>query len=211
MKKILNKIHSDVRLSAIFYGVTSSLVATTLWNYSWLFLNFVGEYSFGFLQGFVDSRYAKAATLEITNYSFFMIAISFIVMAIGWFEISKKIKKDFNRKQEDCEDKDISKERSENIPHWVAQKVFLIMRIIISIFLLNGLLFITGEVIVLNAISDFKQHLRIVTPYLDDKEKDLIISDWSQMRNLDDYNEVYKVLLEVAKENKLKLYRNRTY
>lgn len=211
MKKILNKIHSDVRLSAIFYGVTSSLVATTLWNYSWLFLNFVGEYSFGFLQGFVDSRYAKAATLEITNYSFFMIAISFIVMAIGWFEISKKIKKDFNRKQEDCEDKDISKERSENIPHWVAQKVFLIMRIIISIFLLNGLLFITGEVIVLNAISDFKQHLRIVTPYLDDKEKDLIISDWSQMRSLDDYNEVYKVLLEVAKENKLKLYRNRTY
>lgn len=35
MKNFLKNIHEDIRLSAIFCGVTSSLATTPLWNYSW--------------------------------------------------------------------------------------------------------------------------------------------------------------------------------
>lgn len=209
MKKFIDKIHSDVRLSAIFYGVISSLAATALWTYSWAVLTVAGEYSFGLLVGFIDSRYAKAATLEPTNYSYFIIAFLFIIVAIGWFEISERIKKELKSKPEP-EPINIESGDNEEMPSWIP-KAFLAVRLIVLFYLFNGLLFIAGEVVVINAISDFKQHVRIINPYISNEEKEVIISQWSQMRNLEDYNKVYEGLISVAKENDLKLYKNRSY
>jgi len=208
MKNLLNKIHSDVRLSAIFYGVISSLLASVLWNYSWSILTWLGEYSFGLLERFVDSRFTKAATLEPTNYSYLLIALLFIVIAIGWFEISGRIKRNINERLEDLEVTD--QPDNNEIPRWVP-KAFLAVRVMVVLYLLSGLLFITGEVIVLNAISDFNQHIRIITPYITVEEKDMLLSNWSQMRGLGDYNKIYDELLKIAKENNLTLYNNKTY
>ena len=208
MKKLINRIHSDVRLVAIFYGVISSLAATFIWNYSWAALTFFGNYSFGLLKGFIDSRYAKAATLEPTSYSYLLIIVLFIVISVGWIEISGKIKKQLNKTKDI--DVEGSNKNSLETPAW-ASKAFLAIRIMVTFYLLNGLLYVAGEVTVLNAITDFNQHLRIITPYVTNEEKNKIISKWSQMRNLEDYNEVYKDLLKVANGNNLKLYRNRTY
>jgi len=90
-------------------------------------------------------------------------------------------------------------------PKWVP-KAFLVSRIMSW-----GLLYFAGEAIVLNAITDFKQYVRIVTPYIEPKEKELLISDWSQMREFADYNNIYKKLAEIAKVNNLKLYKNKQY
>jgi hypothetical protein len=210
MKELLNKIHSDVRLSAIFYGVLSSLAATVLWNYSWAVLTWLGGYSFGLLEGFVDSRFTKAATLEPTNYSYLLIALLFIVIAIGWFEISGRIKKDLNERLGNPEGAEKPDNNNNEIPRWVP-KAFFAVRMMILFYLLSGLLFITGEVIVLNAISDFNQHIRIITPYVTEEEKDMVLSKWSQIRGLEDYNNIYGELLKIAKENNLTLYKNKTY
>ncbi|HEY0922737.1 hypothetical protein [Rheinheimera pacifica] len=210
MKNILNKIHSDVRLSTPFYGVISSLFATALWNYSWSALTWLGDYSFGLLKGFIDSRFVKAATLESTNYSYFLIILIFIVIGIGWFEISARVKNNLKSTQDNTKVDGQSDSSKIDIPIW-APKAFLAIRMIVSLFLLSGLLFIAGEVTVLNAINDFKQHVRIITPYVTREQKDMIISNWSQMRSLEDYNKVYEKLLTVAEENNLKLYKNRAY
>ncbi|GLS26170.1 hypothetical protein [Marinibactrum halimedae] len=210
MKRLLKNIHSDVRLSAIFYGVISSLMATVLWSYSWSILTWAGSYSFGWLKGFVDSRYAKAATLESTNYSYFLMIIFFVVIVIGWLEISGRIKKKLkeNKQSNPPEEKPLN--INSDTPSW-ASKVFLLVRVMVLFYLLNGLLYIAGEVTVLNVILDFKQHMRIITPYISQEKKDMMISSWSQMRGVDDYNKVYEELLSVAKDNNLTLYRNRTY
>jgi hypothetical protein len=72
-------------------------------------------------------------------------------------------------------------------------------------------LFLAGESIVLNATSDFKQHVRIVAPYITDQEEEFILSEWSQMDSLDDYNNIYKKLIPISKEHELILKRNQNY
>jgi flagellar biosynthesis regulator FlbT len=72
-------------------------------------------------------------------------------------------------------------------------------------------LFLAGESIVLNATSDFKQHVRIVAPYINDQEEEIILSEWSQMDSLVDYNNIYKNLTAIAKEHELVLKRNQNY
>jgi cell division protein FtsL len=127
-------------------------------------------------------------------------------------EISSKIKKNLKKPTIQTiftEKESIEKPNPEN-SKWVP-KAFLGFRIIIWLHLSWGFLYVVGEATVLNAITDFKQHIRIVAPYIESKEKDLLISDWSQMRKLDDYNDIYKKLIEIAKENDLKLYKNKQH
>ena len=209
MKEFWRRLHSDNRITTVFYGAIGSLLASAIIKYSPSALTVVGEYTFGFLTDFIDSRYAKAATLEPTNYSYFFLALIFVVIAIAWMEISGAIKKRLSEKStqqvEEPKDNDIEKK-----PKWVPA-VFIGVRILVWFYLAWGLLYVAGEATVLNAITDFKQHLRIVSPYIESKEKDLILSEWSRIRGLEDYNNVYKRLIEISKDNDLTLYRNRQY
>ncbi len=88
---------------------------------------------------------------------------------------------------------------------------YFFIQFVIPLYILYGLVQISGEVIVLNAITDFKQHILIITPYIEKEEKEKLLSQWSQMRSIDDYNKVYERLVAVAKEHNLKLYKNRMY
>ena len=72
-------------------------------------------------------------------------------------------------------------------------------------------MFIVGETIVLNNIGDFKQHIRIITPYISEAQKNELISEWSQMRNVEDYNKLYEELLSISKKNEITLYKNQRY
>jgi len=212
MKELWKRINSDTRLAAVFYGVIASLLATAVIKHSPTALTIISQYTLGALTNFIDSRYAKAATLEPTNYSYLLLTVLFVAIVIAWMEISSKIKKNLKKPTIltiSTEEESIEKSKPEN-PKWVP-KAFLGFRIIIWLHLSWGFLYVAGEATVLNAITDFKQHIRIVSPYIESKEKDLLISDWSQMRKLDDYNDIYKKLVEIAKENDLKLYKNKQY
>lgn len=212
MNELWKKINSDTRSAAVFYGVIASLLASAVIKYSPFALTITGQYTLGALTNFIDSRYAKAATLEHTNYSYFLLTVIFAVIVIAWMEISSKIKKNLKKSTDSAasEVEESFDKPNPETPKWVP-KAFLVARIIIWLHLSWGLLYVAGEATVLNAITDFKQHVRIVTPYIEPKEKDLLISDWSQMRELADYNNIYKRLAEIAKENDLKLYKNKQY
>lgn len=207
IKFITDKIHSDFRLTAIFYGAIGSLLATAIWTYSPSLLSWLGEYTFGLLKNFIDSRYVKAATLEPSNYSYFILLILFVIIVIGWLEISSRIKNDLVNNPKEKKD---NNKKSEPIPKWVP-KAFLGVRVLIGFYLFYGLLFIAGESTVLNSITDFKQHIRIIEPYITPEKKSKLVSQWSQMRSLKDYNAVYEELLKIAKEKNIKLYRNKQY
>lgn len=207
MKEVWRKLHSDNRIATVFYGAIGSLLATAISKYSPAGLAVVGEYTFGFLTKFIDSRYAKAATLEPTNYSYLLLALIFVVIVIVWMEISGAIKKNFIEKTEKEVEDQTNKEKSPH-PKWVPA-AFIGVRMLVWFYLAWGLLYVAGESTVLNAITDFKQHIRIVSPYIEPKEKDMLLSEWSQMRGLEDYNNIYKKLIDISETNDLTLYRNR--
>ena len=63
----------------------------------------------------------------------------------------------------------------------------------------------------LEVISSFKQHLRILRPYINQDTEDRIVSDWSCMSSRDDYVAIQRQLQEVAEKNKLQLPDNYVY
>lgn len=80
MRDLLKKIDSNKRLSMLAFGVLGSLLASAITNYSSLFFSLLGKSTLGILNTFINSRYAKAATLETTNYSYFLLALTFVVV-----------------------------------------------------------------------------------------------------------------------------------
>ncbi|EOC1803863.1 hypothetical protein ACI1G1_001572 [Vibrio cholerae] len=210
MKNLMNKIHSDIRLSAIFYGVVSSLISTVLWTHSWTILTILGDFSFGYSSAFVDSRFAKAASLEPTNYAYYLIVFLFLVVSLGWFEISARISKKLKSDNANVSDEKAEMKDNGVLPKWVSP-LFFSLRAFVFFYLLYGLIIIAGEITILNSIDNFNQHIRIITPYISKDEKEMLISEWSQMRNAKDYNVIYEKLAVIAKDNNLVLYKNKNY
>lgn len=203
-RKGLNFIDSNAKLSLIFY----SMVTMAIWENSSFVLSWLGKSSLNYFINFIDSRYVKAATLEPTDYSYSIILTIFVGLVVGWFEISGKITKSI--KVEEHSIKINESEESKTTPSWVP-KVFTLVKTVIYTYLMYGLLIIAGESTILNSITDFNQHIRILTPYMTENERELIISEWSQMRSSKDYQKIYDKLVAVADKNEIKLYRNNHY
>jgi len=50
-------------------------------------------------------------------------------------------------------------------------------------------------------LTTFRHHVRIVKPYIDVTQEELLISKWSQMQNQKNYDEIQLELKAIAKEN----------
>jgi hypothetical protein len=202
---LMNKIHRDTKLTAVVYGTFSSLVAAIIIEFSPPIFLFLSEHSFDFFKNYVDSKYAKSASLEATNYSFYISFVIFIISCVIFIEVFGRVTsilKDDEKKE------DIT--NNEESPKWVS-KTLLFAKLMAIFYLISALMFIVGETIVLNNIGDFKQHIRIITPYISEAQKNELISEWSQMRNVEDYNKLYEELLSISKKNEITLYKNQRY
>ncbi|PPC76965.1 hypothetical protein C4K68_12685 [Pokkaliibacter plantistimulans] len=60
-------------------------------------------------------------------------------------------------------------------------------------------------------VTSFDQHIKIVTPYISEKEKQFIVSKFSMMNGESDFKSVYAELDKIASENKLVLPKNKIY
>lgn len=200
---MFKKIETSPKAFAIFYGSVSSIIASAIWGGAPFLWDWLTASTLGVLIDFVNGCYIRAATLEAVNYSFFVLTAMFVVFVVLCFEILGRIKKKLFEKEAETEKKDL--------PLWMKKGVYIFFQTITIPSILYGLIQISGEVIVLNTITDFKQHMLIVTPYIEREDKDMLLSQWSQIRTMDDYNKVYERLIDVANKNNLKLYKNRMY
>lgn len=196
---MFKKIETSPKAFAIFYGSVSSIIASAIWGGAPFLWDWLTASTLGVLIDFVNGCYIRAATLEAVNYSFFVLTAMFVVFVVLCFEILGRIKKKLFEKEAETEKKDL--------PLWMKKGVYIFFQTITIPSILYGLIQISGEVIVLNTITDFKQHMLIVTPYIEREDKDMLLSQWSQIRTMDDYNKVYERLIDVANKNNLKLYK----
>ena len=60
-------------------------------------------------------------------------------------------------------------------------------------------------------ISSFNQHLIAIAPYTGDNDIKLLKSKWTQMKNQEDFNAIYKRLNQIAQSNNIILPKNQLY
>lgn len=198
----------STRRGVITLGVISSLVTTGVLKYSPFLLDWLGDSSVSLITRFVDDRMRKAALLEFTDYSYFIALFVLIATVVIWWELSSTLKKRL-----------ILKTGDEPIPpkppvQDLSRGSKLALRAgtyTVWCYLLLAFIHLIGEVITMNAMVDFRHHMRILSPYFVEGQEKAIISRWSQIQSYSDYQRIYRDLESVAKANSIKLKPNHMY
>lgn len=60
-------------------------------------------------------------------------------------------------------------------------------------------------------ITSFDQHVRIIAPYIEGREKEMLVSEFARMQSESDYLRVYEKINKIANENDLILPDNPSY
>lgn len=93
-----------------------------------------------------------------------------------------------------------------------SKKLLAVMLYLVSFCLVAGILYsMWSYQFQYKIVTSFDQHLRILTPFMSDRERVKIVSDFSRMTSESDYKNVYAALNGVAAENKITLPENPSY
>ena len=91
----------------------------------------------------------------------------------------------------------------------------IMLRVFVALLFLSISSFMFSIVIAnfiqLSTISSFKQHIRVIAPYISDHEEEKLISEWSLMSSKQDYQLIYSKLDTIASDNNLELPENKIY
>jgi hypothetical protein len=188
---------------SIYIGILSSAIFLYFFQ---PILDFVGSKLLILMENtaskFSDDFYSKIAHLELMDFSFYWIALIFISIGfsfglIGVSGYIRLIKKKSQPKEKTAHEDSLLKK--------VVSYAFCLLVFVFS------LLFISTKFYQLSLISSFKQHVRILAPYISDQEEEVIYANWSLMKNAGDYRNIYISLSETAQNNKVKLPNNKIY
>lgn len=195
-------------------GIISGIVASAIFLYflqpllelaSRVFFrasNFIGS-------AYVDRIYAQAAHLETQDFSFTIFIIYFGGMAAIILSISIRLilKSLITKSNKNENDKDSEKTKTPSPSRLVSAGLGGAL-LCVSLFLFS---LIAADFTQLSTISSFKQHMRIIAPYVDEQKEEELLSQWSLMENQDDYNNLYLIVHAIAEKDGLKLPENRIY
>jgi hypothetical protein len=150
---------------------------------------------------YIDILFIQIAHMEIMDFGFFFYLLFFsgpIGISIGLLLSKWKPYKE-----------EVKSEKVLNKFSVLRKKIITTIFLIITI--LFCLVHISTKAYQLSLISSFKQHMKVIAPYIDEQTEEFIISEWSLMKNSSDYDDVYYKLNKIAKTNNIELPENRVY
>ncbi len=159
---------------------------------------------------YTDRIYQQAAHLETYDHSFLLMMIlmgTTSILLLGLSILLFSSERLSGHKNHKNKTEDTSKKKTDGktlIPKSVVAVLFFISA---SILLSSGV----ANFIQLSIISSFKQHLRIIAPYISDAEEEIIVSQWSLISSESDYQEIYTKLNNIASDNGIELPENKIY
>jgi hypothetical protein len=77
------------------------------------------------------------------------------------------------------------------------------MKIFASIVVLVSIFSMAMSDIKLSTIQSFEQQIKIITPYIDQRTKDLFISDFSRMKSSNDFEKIQNSIKNIALKNEI--------
>ena len=87
----------------------------------------------------------------------------------------------------------------------------LLLLIVTAIFMLTFTVIAAANYTQLSLISSFRQHMRILSPYVSEQDEKMLYSKWSLMNSREDYVQIYERLNAIALKNGITLPKNRIY
>ena len=194
-------------------GIIGGIVASAIFLY---FIQPILEYSSHLLinisnifgNAFSDRLYQQIAHLETQDNAFILVMVLFgmisgVLFSVGIVLMSANYRA---HKKDGANEKEKPKAVKRNSK--VLKHVLPILIFLLSIFPVISALSIFIQ---LSTISSFKQHIRIIAPYITNQEEEVIISQWSQIRSKSDYQFIYRKLEGIAIKNKVTLPDNKIY
>ncbi len=200
---------------SIIIGVTSSIIATIVFLYLLDPIISLSSRIFIFLFKFCSSSMQDRLYTEIalgkTDFAFTSLMI--IVVALISFTTILIIR-DVITKKKISDKKPIKKkinnnESSKSKVTILANKIFKTIGSLALLFIVS--VFISFSFLKINTIDRFDQHIKILTPYISAIDKDLLISEFSNMRSKNDYVILYKKIYYFAKKNNINLPETTNY
>jgi uncharacterized protein YqhQ len=153
---------------------------------------------------YVDKIFTQISHLELMDFGFLFFVVSLTFWATIMAASTVYIWKRENDSEE--EEKDEKDEKD-----YIAVKQKIPMTIMLIISLVISIVIISTKAYQLSLITSFKQHLRIISPYITTQEEKILLSEWSLIGSKNDYDLVYFKLNNVAKKNKIELPDNSIY
>jgi hypothetical protein len=181
-------------------------------------------------QAYLNRIYAQAAHLETQDFSFWLISIVVeifsllpLLMALSLLQgsrryISHRVVSDVaTRRAHDSDrptatsESDLAQSLRRRPWRQVRASVAISFCVIGFLPLVFGGVIITANYVQLSLISSFRQHIRIVAPYVSDLEMKMLLSEWSRMEGKPDYDRVYDKLRGIAARAGVRLPENKLY
>jgi uncharacterized ion transporter superfamily protein YfcC len=155
----------------------------------------------------INKIFQIAATYQKIDYtdtiSLFFFS-TFVGLCFGYFySPSKKIKELERKLLESTKEADhiIQKEYERMEKKLSKLKLFsAILLIFIVLFTIFQIWLATESS---RKLTAFNQHLNVLSPYITEMKRKELISKWSLMKNKKDYDEIYREIYEIAKNNNI--------
>lgn len=177
-------------------------------------LEFVGNSIVIFYKSFSQSLYNRVfeeMAIGKPDYDFTIIllfngiVLSFALGAFIATVIPRKIKKE----KEEIKGKKKKQQEEQIEPK--KRKNSTLKKVFFGVFFLSTLFFTSLSYIKHTYIQSFEQKIRIITPYTDTLNKNMLISDFSRMKNYDDYQKIINEIEKIAEKNNIELPNTTTH
>ena len=184
------KVTKELKIGIIGSIIASFLVIYLLEPFVSICGSTIVRISSAISSSYSNQLYTEIATGE-TNYAFMIWAILWIAIMFSLVIISvvfliitstKEVEKE---KSEEEKKKIYRKEEKKRRSIIKAMRISSIFAIFISLFLLVW--GIADDIVRISTIKNFNQKIKILTPYIGEKEKDILISEFSLMKSREDF------------------------
>jgi uncharacterized membrane protein (DUF106 family) len=213
-------------------GILTSIIGTLLWVILFekifpILARVTIALSNSFYISYIDNIYLQVANSEPNlGYSALIMLFPIIFFIYSNFFVSKLIKDkedsyEKHRKEKIEHFKNISPEELKKEIEALEKKVqesrksqnrlFKVISLLFVIITFLLLLFTIAYYISIKTKSTFEQRINIISPYISDQQRKIIISHYSLMHNERDFKNVMQEIDSFANKNKIKLPENPLY
>ncbi len=156
---------------------------------------------------YYDRIFVQAAMLEERNYAFYVVMLIVMPISVTLFAVSLRYFLGAFRTSPPSHQlpRIATFVRSHRKPVFTFAVVFALANLVF------GAVVMSGNELQLRLMTSFKQHMRILAPYLDESQEELIFSEWSRMQGERDHRQIMVKIASIAETNGVALPGNKIY
>ncbi len=211
MKQIIEKINKNALLAGVFSTILFIYFLEPI-------LGFLGRTLILFFRSISQTLYDRLfqeialgkpeygyILVQIINIIFFNILLLIVIRPIN------------RKKREVASSGETKEENKEIVVIDEATKIkrrinflYTVKFISIITIIIFGITWVMSD-IKLKTIQSFEQQIKIITPYIDQHTKELLISDFSRMKNSSDFDRIKNTIISIAEKNSITLPKTRNH